>query len=192
MALAPGWQEVQTSTQQGDKNHPSVEDSFALLTQTFPTRYTNLDPGMLRSKMDSNRPHPSGNKVTSLRIFSRFDVASVIDITAFYFVRLKFCPEAFTVTVGTSLLDGTVLYNALFQIFQAAQQHPQVPRIEIIDVNQVPGDPQGMGGAKAVLGAFNYGLNITKKITPLPDIYLGPPWCPQKSTRFYRWLCVTN
>lgn len=188
LALPVRWQVVLAATPANDPRHPSVEGSLTLLQQTHPGRYTNLAPNMLRSKM-GDRQHTSGDKFPGLRIFSRM-TNGVTDITAFYFLRLRFCPQAFVLTMGTSITDDQVLYDDVKQIAKIAQTHPKVPRIEIINLQPLPGDlSSGTAGAQAIGRAFSRGITATT-IQADDGIHLGRPWrtLPDQPVLFNRWF----
>jgi hypothetical protein len=191
MKMAATWMEVNSSTAAASTTAPSVEQSLNLLQATFPTRYTSHSPTTIRSKMGKTRKHPSGNSITSLRIWSHFD-SGTVDITVFFFLRLRFCPECYVMTVGTSLTDDQTLYNEISTIpVPQMKTDPQVPKIEILNVNRLPDDITAAGntdGAKALGRAFQLGITATT-ITPNPNPYhLGPPWA-STTTSFMRWHC---
>jgi len=186
MPLPSGWEAVQSATPANDPNHPSVERSLTLLQQTFPARYTNLNPAMLRNKM-RDRDHTSGGRFPGLRIFSRMTGGNV-DITAFAFLRLNFCPQAFVLTMGTSLADDQLLYTDLLGIVKEAQSHPKVPRIEIVNLNMLPGDLNETAAAVTVGRTIQRGLTATT-IQPIEDIFLGRPW-RRPGAMFKRWQCI--
>ena len=178
--LPPRWSEIK----RGDPDYQTqLTRALVVLQSTYPNRYNNLNFAALRNKMGP-RQHPSGDRFAGLRVFAR-TTNNVIDMVAFFFLRLWYSPEAFTMTVGTTTNDDQQLWNDITQLVSLAQNHPRIPRIEVINVNPLPGDLNDTPYAVTVGAAFGRGITAGT-LNPVEDLYLGRPW---PVGAYKRWLC---
>jgi hypothetical protein len=168
----------------------SLQAAIVLLSNTYtPNRYTNLDIGSLLRQM-TPRQNSNGVFVAGTRVFQRIippppaaPAIPPIDIAVFFFVRLKYPPEAYCMTVGVSTsVSSNDLYTGLVAVCQYAQQTSDTSALEIVNQNTLPDDLTGAGpAAQIVAGAFTAASNAGHIGGPLPFSPSNPnpvPWPP--------------
>jgi hypothetical protein len=167
-----------------------IQAALVLLTNTYsPNRYLNLDIGRLIRQM-APRQNSNGVYVAGTRVFQRIvspppaaPALPAIDITAFFFIRLKYPPEAYCMTVGVATsVTAAQLYNDLVGVCQYAQQTSDTSAVEIVNQNTLPDDLTASGAAaQIVAAAFSLASNAGHIGRPLPFSPSNPnpvPWPP--------------
>jgi hypothetical protein len=160
------------------------DNTFALLKLTFPRRYLHLDRTRLQEKV-VERPRPSQSKIKGLRIF-KHETAGMVDMCAFFFVRLKHNPPAYTMTVGVDPnIDpqnpdrvADLLYDELKTTCTFMQGEAGGGVIDVVNERKLPDDLTEAGGAQIVKTVFNTAIRDGNLSLTNANYVTGAPWPP--------------